>query len=127
MEWHAGNSLSQTVFTLAYVHHLADLDVEYIPTHRVAVDGASPIPELSSVVLKAYVMGLLKCCDLSWRELSKHNVQDVSVHPLHFLIPVNIRPPYRQKIGKVKNVKYPCLKGCPSKASQRYSKRLWTG
>ena len=102
MEWHAGNSLSQTVFTLAYVHHLADLDVEYIPTHRVAVDDAPPIPELSSVVLKAFVMGLLKCCDLSWRELSKHNVQDVSGYRLRFLIliPVNIHPRTDRRLAK---------------------------
>ncbi|RDB19321.1 N-alpha-acetyltransferase 35, NatC auxiliary subunit [Hypsizygus marmoreus] len=74
MEWHAGNLLSHTVFTFLYVHHLADLDVDFMPSY-VYQDPSRP-RELLFVVLKAWVTGLLKCCDLSWRELSKGGVQD---------------------------------------------------
>lgn len=59
---------------------------------------ASPILELASMVLnlEAYPIGFLKCCSLSWKELPKYDVQGVSGYQLRFLIPVNIRPPYRQ-------------------------------
>ncbi|KAF5387015.1 hypothetical protein D9615_002044 [Tricholomella constricta] len=77
MEWHSGNLLSHTVFTLLYIHFLAELDFEYIPPRLLATFDPSRPPELLFLVLKAWVMGLLKCCDLSWRELSKGGVQDV--------------------------------------------------
>lgn len=41
-----------------------------------AVDPERP-PELITVVLRSFVQGLLKCCDLTWRQLSKGGVYDV--------------------------------------------------
>ncbi|KIM87338.1 hypothetical protein PILCRDRAFT_63658, partial [Piloderma croceum F 1598] len=75
MEWHAGNMLSQTVFTLLYVHHLTDLNPDFIPLGSLHRD-QSRSPELITVVLRAAVFGLLKSCDLSWRELVQNNVHD---------------------------------------------------
>ena len=77
MQWHSGNTLSQTVYTLLYVHELQDLNPEFLPV------GWPPDPdpnrplELLTVVLRASVFGLLKCCDLAWRELSQRRVYDV--------------------------------------------------
>ena len=75
MEWHTGCSLTQTVYTLLYVHYLDDLNPDFIG------EPAYPDPqrpqELITSVLRASVMALLKSCDLSWRELSKGKVYDV--------------------------------------------------
>lgn len=74
MEWHAGNALSHTVFTFLYVHHLEDIDPDFLTGGP--SDSSRPL-ELITSVLRAAVIGLLKCCDLSWRELSKEHVKDV--------------------------------------------------
>ena len=75
MEWHTGCSLTQTVYTLLYVHYLDDLNPDFIG------EPAYPDPErpqeLITSVLRASVMALLKSCDLSWRELSKGKDYDV--------------------------------------------------
>ncbi|THH13088.1 hypothetical protein EW146_g7094 [Bondarzewia mesenterica] len=73
MEWHAGNTLTQTVYTLLYVHHFDELDPENTPL--IPWDSARP-PELITIVLRAFVAGLLKCCDRAWRELTKGRVFD---------------------------------------------------
>jgi hypothetical protein len=77
MEWHSGYTLSQTIYSFLYVHSLKEIDPDF------AFGGSSPRsdslrpPELITVVLRAALLGLLKCCDLSWRELNKGNVYDV--------------------------------------------------
>jgi N-alpha-acetyltransferase 35, NatC auxiliary subunit len=81
MEWHSGNLLSHTVFTLLYVHHLAETEFDLVSSSQ-KNDQSRPI-EFIYIVLRAYVMGLLKCCDLAWRELSKGGVQDVGT-PLRY-------------------------------------------
>ncbi|CCM04573.1 uncharacterized protein FIBRA_06754 [Fibroporia radiculosa] len=77
MEWHTGNMLSQTVFTLLYVHHLSALNPDFAP-HLLdqRSDTARP-PELVTLVLRAAVFALLKSCDFSWRELSKGKVHEI--------------------------------------------------
>ncbi|PCH38539.1 Mak10-domain-containing protein [Wolfiporia cocos MD-104 SS10] len=77
MEWHSGNSLSQTVYTSLYVHHLEDINPEYLARDIGAVRDPARPRELISVVLRAATFGLLKSCDLSWRELSKGKVHDI--------------------------------------------------
>ncbi|KAL0947711.1 hypothetical protein HGRIS_013796 [Hohenbuehelia grisea] len=74
MQWHAGNSLSHTVYTLCYVHHLSAIDPDSMRFSR--VDPSRPI-ELITILLRAYVLGLLKCCDLSWRELNNLAVREI--------------------------------------------------
>lgn len=77
MEWHSGNMLAQTVFTFLFVHHLAVVEPDAVPMRmpQSQAEFARPI-ELITVVVRAAVWGMLKCCDLSWRELSKGNVYD---------------------------------------------------
>ncbi|KAF8162736.1 Mak10 subunit, NatC N-terminal acetyltransferase-domain-containing protein [Crassisporium funariophilum] len=87
-EFHAGNFLAHTVHTLLYVHHLSDMDPDIIvipspPTMPLGLASAStnnhdssrPI-ELITIVLRSAVQGLLKCCDLTWRELAKGGAYD---------------------------------------------------
>jgi N-alpha-acetyltransferase 35, NatC auxiliary subunit len=77
MEWHAGYTLPQTIYSCLYVHHLADINPEVVlrqgHTHQ---DPARPM-ELVTVVLNAAITGLLKCCDLAWRQLSRGKLHDV--------------------------------------------------
>ncbi|KAJ8093388.1 N-alpha-acetyltransferase, non-catalitic subunit [Marasmius tenuissimus] len=74
IEWHSGNTLSHTVFTLQYVHSLQEIDPDLLP-YLLNADLQRPI-ELITVVLRAFVSGLLKCCDLSWRELARGSLHD---------------------------------------------------
>ena len=78
MEWHAGSTLSQTVYTFLYVHSLADINPDLISRVWPTKDQARPM-ELITVVLRAAVLGLLKSCALAWVELAKSRVYDVSV------------------------------------------------
>lgn len=75
-EFHAGNLLSHTIFTFLYVHHLPDIEPDLLPSTS-EHDPLCP-RELVTLVLRSAVQGLLKSCDLSWRELSKGGMQDVS-------------------------------------------------
>ncbi|KAI5117409.1 hypothetical protein M0805_004631 [Coniferiporia weirii] len=77
MHWHAGNSLAQTVFTCLYMHHLSTISPDYITSDCVSKFTLSGLPlELVSVVVRAGVMAMVKCCDLAYRELIKGNVHD---------------------------------------------------
>ncbi|THH31863.1 hypothetical protein EUX98_g2309 [Antrodiella citrinella] len=68
MEWHAGNTLSQTVYTLLYVHSLPQIDPELIqyPTNGQALRA---FEGMITIALRSAVIGLLKCCDLTWLQL----------------------------------------------------------
>ena len=78
MEWYAGNTLSQSVFTFLYIHQLADINPDLLPPEfPLRKDPLRPI-ELVTVVLRSAVFGLPKSCDLVWRELSRRRVYDVS-------------------------------------------------
>ncbi|OCH86192.1 hypothetical protein OBBRIDRAFT_738454 [Obba rivulosa] len=74
--WHAGNTLSQSVYTLLYVHHLPDISPDFVARYvHVIPDPQRPV-ELITIVLRAGLMGLLKSCDLARRELCKNKVVD---------------------------------------------------
>ncbi|KAL5490669.1 MAK10 [Sanghuangporus weigelae] len=77
MHWHAGNALAQTVYTCLYMHHLAMIDIDSIPSEarRRFFDRGLPI-QLTSLIIRSGVMGMVKCCDLAYRELVKGNVHD---------------------------------------------------
>ncbi|KAF8461150.1 Mak10 subunit, NatC N-terminal acetyltransferase-domain-containing protein [Russula ochroleuca] len=66
MEWHAGYTLPQTIYSCLYVHYLADIDPEESARHSALV----------TVVLNTAITALLKCCDLSWRELNRGRLHD---------------------------------------------------
>ncbi|KAF9265939.1 hypothetical protein L218DRAFT_897912 [Marasmius fiardii PR-910] len=74
IEWHSANTLSHTVFTLLYVHSLQEIDPDQLP-YLLNADPQRPM-ELITVVLRAFVSGLLKCCDLSWRVLMRGSLND---------------------------------------------------
>jgi hypothetical protein len=75
MSWHGGKALSQTVYTCLYVHYLpsirSDVVRRYWPRY-----GAPP-QELVSLVLNAGVHGVLKTCDMVWRQLTRGNLHEV--------------------------------------------------
>ncbi|KAF7324457.1 hypothetical protein MSAN_02517700 [Mycena sanguinolenta] len=74
MLWHAGNTLAHTVFTCLYALIASELHPDMLP-YGLPNDAQRP-PQLVPVVLRASICGMLKCCDLSWRELSKGHVHD---------------------------------------------------
>jgi hypothetical protein len=78
MEWHSGNTLSQTIFTCLFVHHLDDIDPEFVPQDLQSKEDPLRPLGLITIVLRSAVFGLLKSCDLSWRELSKGGMREVS-------------------------------------------------
>lgn len=107
MEWHAGNTLSQTVYTLLYVHHLAGMDPDLM--HFPQNDQTQRVHEgLITVVLRPAVIGLLKCCDLSWREMSKGKVLEVRI-PSSILSDAPHLRIYRTT-GKARNVRFRYLR-----------------
>ncbi|KAK2460682.1 hypothetical protein APHAL10511_007152 [Amanita phalloides] len=67
--WHTGRLLSHTVFTLTYIHELPNMEVDLSSSSFSPIDPLRPM-ELVTAVLRPAVQGLLKCCDLAWRELS---------------------------------------------------------
>jgi nitrogen regulatory protein PII-like uncharacterized protein len=77
MEWHAGNTLSQSVYTFLYVHNLDEINPDFFARLWSKEDPDRPM-ELITVVLRAAVFGLLKSCALAWVELSQSRVYDVS-------------------------------------------------
>lgn len=80
MHWHTGNALAQTIYTCLYVHCATSISPEYITKRQQDRFHEAGLPiELVSLVVYANVMGLLKCCDLVHRELSKGNVHDVGL------------------------------------------------
>ncbi|ORY01708.1 Mak10-domain-containing protein [Basidiobolus meristosporus CBS 931.73] len=68
LAWHSGHSLSQTIFTCLYVHN-----VFKIPQVKGVAESDN---NLVSLVLKAYVLGVIKCCQLVWQEMIKGNVYE---------------------------------------------------
>lgn len=84
MQWHTGNGLAQTVYTSLYMHHLSEINPSFIPSDTAAIfsDPSKPI-QLIVLVLRAGIMGMVKSCDLVYRELVKGNVHEVSLVVLH--------------------------------------------
>ncbi|KAJ7063693.1 Mak10 subunit, NatC N-terminal acetyltransferase-domain-containing protein [Mycena amicta] len=68
--FHAGNPLAHTVFTSLYSLVIHDLHPDMLPY------GHGLDAQLISLVLRSSISGMLKCCDLSWRELSKGHMYD---------------------------------------------------
>lgn len=105
MEWHGGRLLSHTVFTLIYIHELRNIETDLTPGSSIFLDPLRPI-QLITTVLRPAVQGLLKCCDLAWRELSTGGMLDVR-SPLHHDANYDLSN-YRQKIGRVTNARSHC-------------------
>lgn len=90
MSWHAGNSLAQTIFTCMYLHQIIDLTQHNFEAFHQAypvrhhgvethINGGTPNDppgEFVHLVLKAYLVGLLRCCYHVWEEMSKGNLYE---------------------------------------------------
>ncbi|KAG8905863.1 hypothetical protein FRB99_008074 [Tulasnella sp. 403] len=70
MDWHSGRFMANTIHTLEYVHHLADMSYSY-PIPQSEADKRIRPKELIPTVLRPCVIGLLKTCDLVWRQFSQ--------------------------------------------------------
>jgi len=80
MLWHSGSSLSQSVYTCLYVHELSPgrmWNGGKVASALQPNDLYHSLP-LVHIVLRAAVYGLLKTCDIAWRELTKGYVLEVS-------------------------------------------------
>lgn len=78
MEWHTGNTLSQTVYTFLYGHAVAEMHTDYLLNS--ADDPFRPI-ELITVVLRAIALTVMKRCGVAWAGMAKGGIHDVSVPP----------------------------------------------
>ncbi|KAF8528155.1 Mak10 subunit, NatC N-terminal acetyltransferase-domain-containing protein [Hysterangium stoloniferum] len=105
MSWHSGFALSQTVYALRYVHHLGDItlprfkvDTEtWFSQFNTKNDDLDRPLELIHLVLRAGIFGLLKCCDLVWRELAQDHLidgEDWSSEKFGVSLCENIQPEY---------------------------------
>ncbi|KAF8319438.1 Mak10-domain-containing protein [Clavulina sp. PMI_390] len=72
MGWHEGRSLSQTIYTCLYVHEFASLD-PVIWRMNQPLGHSQPAPLVTSV-LRSWIVGLVKCCHMAWREFSQRHV-----------------------------------------------------
>ena len=75
MSWHGGKALSQTVYTCLYVHYLPSIRSDGV--RRYWPRSGAPPQELVSLVLNAGVHGVLKTCDMVWRQLTRGNLHEV--------------------------------------------------
>ncbi|KZO92351.1 hypothetical protein CALVIDRAFT_601528 [Calocera viscosa TUFC12733] len=70
MAWHQGITLTQTVFTILYVHHLGSYNSWSVLQGVESTDPRRPA-QLVNIVLAAGMLGMTKCVDLAWREFAK--------------------------------------------------------
>jgi len=73
MEWHTGNTLSQTVYTFLYGHAIAEMHPDYLLNFE--EDPSRPI-ELITVVLKAVALTVMKTCSIAWAGMAKGGIHD---------------------------------------------------
>jgi hypothetical protein len=74
MAWISGHSLSQTVYTCIYFHHIQVLNQLPMPTLT------SDIDNIIYGVLKTYVLATVKCCHYIWTEMTQGNVFEVPLY-----------------------------------------------
>lgn len=72
MAWISGHSLSQTVYTCIYFHHVKELNDMPMPTLT------SNMSDILYGVLKSYVLATVKCCHYIWTEMTQGNVFEVN-------------------------------------------------
>ncbi|KAG0141727.1 hypothetical protein CROQUDRAFT_51302, partial [Cronartium quercuum f. sp. fusiforme G11] len=65
VSWHTGHALSQTLLVSSYLHHL-----DLLKTHP---------QDLVRKVLRASLLGTMKCCAIVWNEIVKGNLYEVLV------------------------------------------------
>ena len=79
MAWHMGNPLSQTLFTSFYLDRMLWPEPKTLDDARFDRDRlAPPGNEMIHTVLRAYCLGLVKCCDFVHRTIGKEQYYEVS-------------------------------------------------
>ncbi|TID20099.1 Mak10-domain-containing protein [Venturia nashicola] len=72
MAWHRGHPLAQTIFTSHYIDTLLNLEAKSIMAARFSNNrGETRGGPLLHLVLRAYCIGLIKCCDFAIDEYTK--------------------------------------------------------
>ncbi|KAG8888829.1 hypothetical protein FRB98_006725 [Tulasnella sp. 332] len=89
MGWHEGKFMSQTIHTLQYVHDLYSMaSVSTLPPQS-EEDMRKRPRILIATVLRPLVIGMLKSCDLTWRQLLQRFVYDAEDwHSEKFEVPL---------------------------------------
>ncbi|KAI8084806.1 Mak10 subunit, NatC N-terminal acetyltransferase-domain-containing protein [Halteromyces radiatus] len=70
MAWLSGHSLAQTVYTCIYFHHVPTLLDRPPPT----LTESKNLDKVMQAVLKAYILGSVKCCHHIWNEMVSGNI-----------------------------------------------------
>ncbi|CAO3587271.1 unnamed protein product [Absidia cylindrospora] len=73
MAWLSGHSLSQTVYTCIYFHHVPSLNKQLPSLAAMEPKGEE---HLMQVVLGAYILGSVKCCYHIWNEMNSGNIYE---------------------------------------------------
>lgn len=71
--WLSGHSLSQTVYTCIYFHHLAALN-ELSPS----IINSSSAENVVYSAMRVYILATVKCCNYIWTEMIQGNIYEVS-------------------------------------------------
>ncbi|KAE9989850.1 hypothetical protein EG327_002191 [Venturia inaequalis] len=72
MAWHRGHPLAQTIFTSHYIDTLLNFEAKSMAAAQFSKDGAETRGgPLLHLVLRAYCISLIKCCDYAIDEYSK--------------------------------------------------------
>ncbi|KAI9282160.1 Mak10 subunit, NatC N-terminal acetyltransferase-domain-containing protein [Sporodiniella umbellata] len=71
MSWISGHSISQTVFTCVYFHHMVELN----QLSSDIIDSKKTEDVIYSA-LRIYLLATLKCCHYVWSEMSQRNLYD---------------------------------------------------
>ncbi|KAF3902039.1 hypothetical protein AA313_de0207637 [Arthrobotrys entomopaga] len=83
MSWHDGAALSQTVFTCLYIDNLLSMNPSTIEEAKFSLpplesrQPGTPVYQLLHLILRAYCVGLVKCCDHVNRQiLAEHTYEE---------------------------------------------------
>ncbi|KAF3162055.1 hypothetical protein TWF788_002165 [Orbilia oligospora] len=83
MSWHDGAALSQTVFTCLYIDNLLSLNPSSLEEAKFNLPPSethqpgSPTYQLLHIVLRAYCVGLIKCCErVNLQILAEHTYEE---------------------------------------------------
>jgi hypothetical protein len=72
MAWHEGYPLAQTIFTSHYIDKLLSIESKRIEDVQFAHHGEKLLGgDLVHLVLRAYCIGLIKCCDYTLDEINR--------------------------------------------------------
>ena len=77
MVWHMGHPLSQSLFNCAYIDKLLWPEPKSIADAQFCLESESK-PSYLHTVLRAYCLGLIKCCDLVNKQISSEHCYEVS-------------------------------------------------